>query len=147
MRRCNKREVYPDGMQFLLSRSRPLAYFALFWVAWSNAAISGRLEASSALKKTVLVLYGDRLSIPAMKTTDQGLIAGLSRRQPEDLEIFSESLDLAHFPAAQYGDDPFRYLSTRYATRKPDIVIAVASSALYFAPAHRNEFFLVAPTV
>jgi PAS domain S-box-containing protein len=134
-------------MQFLLSRSRPLAYFALFWVAWCNAAISGRLEASSTLKKTVLVLYGDRLSIPAMKTTEQGLMAGLSRRQPEDLEIFSEYLDLARFPAAQYGDDLVRYLHTRYAARKPDVVIAVASSALELAVTHRDELFPSVPIV
>lgn len=57
---------------------------------------------SSAVKKTVLVLHGDRLSIPAVKTTEQGLMAGLSRGQPEE--------DLSRFPAAQYGDDLVRYL-------------------------------------
>jgi PAS domain S-box-containing protein len=146
MRRSNKREVYPGGMPFSLSESRPLAYFALFWVAWC-AADCGRLEAISALKKTVLVLYGDRLSIPAMKSTEQGLMAGLSRGQPEDLEIFSEYLDLAGFPAAQYGDDLVRYLRTRYAARKPDVVIAVGSSSLELALAHRDELFPGVPIV
>ena len=60
-------------------------------------------------------------------------MAGLSRGPPEDLEIFSEYLDLTRFPAAQYGDDLVRYLSARYATRKPDVVIAVGSSALELA--------------
>jgi lysophospholipase L1-like esterase len=54
------------------------------------------------VRKTVLVLHGDRLSIPAVKTTEQGLMAGLSRGQPEE--------DLSRFPAAQYGDDLVRYL-------------------------------------
>src|SRR5260221_4838825 len=141
MRRCSKREVYPGGLGCRLSRSRLLEYFALFWVAWCNAEVGGRLEAVSALKKKVLVLYGDRLSIPAMKSTEQGLMAGLSRGQAEDLEIFSEYLDLGRFPAAQYEGDLVRYLRTRYAARKPDVVIAVGGSALELAVAHKDEFF------
>jgi len=62
-------------MRFVLSRSRPLVYVTLFWVAWC-AAVCGRLEAISTQKKAVLILYGDRLSIPAMKSTQQGLMAG-----------------------------------------------------------------------
>ena len=146
MRRCNKVGVYAGGMPFVLSRARPLAYFALFWVAWC-AAFCGRLDAISTQKKAVLVLYGDRLSIPAMNATEQGLMAGLSRGRLEDLEIFSEYLDLARFPAAQYGDDLVRYLRTKYAARKPDVVIVVGSSALELAVAHRDELFPSAPIV
>ena len=104
MRRCNKVEVYAGGMPFVQSRARPLAYVTLFWIAWCAVAC-GRLEAVSTQQKTVLVLYGDRLSIPALKSTEQGLMAALSRRQPEAVDIFSEYLDLVRFPAAQYGDD------------------------------------------
>src|SRR5258708_24683548 len=134
-------------MPILLNQIRLLAFSAVFWVVWFNAAVGRPLEALSAVKRTVLVLYGDRLSIPAMKTTEQGLMAGLSRRQPEDLEIFSEYLDLTRFPAAQYGDDLVRYLRARYAARKPDVVIAVASSALELAAAHRDELFPGVPIV
>jgi hypothetical protein len=55
-------------------------------------------------------------------------MAGLSRDRPEELEIFSEYLDLTRFPAAQYGDDLERYLHAKYAARKPDVVIAVGKS-------------------
>ena len=146
MRRCNKVEVYAGGMPFVLSRARRLAYVTLFWISWC-AAFCGRLEAISTQKKAILVLYGDRLSIPALKATEQGLMAGLSRGPPEDLEIFSEYLDLARFPAAQYGGDLVRYLRARYANRKPDVVIAVGSSALELAVAHRDELFPGVPIV
>src|SRR5258707_14321859 len=76
-----------------------------------------------------------------MKSTEQGLMAGLSRGQAEDLEIFSEYLDLGRFPAAQYEGDLVRYLRTRYAARKPDVVIAVGRSALELAVPHRDELF------
>jgi hypothetical protein len=46
----------------------------------------------------VLVLYNERLSIPATRTTEQGLMTALLRGQPEGLEIFSEYLDLVRFP-------------------------------------------------
>jgi PAS domain S-box-containing protein len=133
-------------MSFLLSRFRPLPYFALFWVAWCNATV-GRPETIGGQSKNALVLYGDRLSMPAIKTTEQGLMAGLSRGPPEDLEIFSEYLDLARFPAAQYGDDLVRYLRTRYAARKPDVVIVVGSSALDLALVHRDGLFPGVPIV
>jgi two-component system, LuxR family, sensor kinase FixL len=146
MRQCNKRVLYPGRLLFLLNRSRPLAYVTLFWVAW-YAAACGRLEAISTQKKTVFILYGDRLAIPAIKSTGQGLMAGLSRGRLEDLEISSEYLDLTRLPAARYEDDIVHDLRIRYAGRKPDVVIAVGSSALQFAVAHRDELFRGAPIV
>ena len=95
----------------------------------------------------VLVLYDNRLSIPAVKMTDQGLMASLSRGQPEKVEIFSEYLDLSRFPAAQYGDDIVRYLRAKYTARKPDVVIGAGSSALELALAHRDELFAGVPIV
>jgi hypothetical protein len=64
----------------------------------------------------VLVLYGERLSIPAMRLTEQGLSAGLARAHPWDLEIFSEYLDLTRLPMTQYGDELLSHLRTRYGT-------------------------------
>jgi hypothetical protein len=100
MRRCNTRTLYSGRLLFLLRRSRPVAYLTLFWLLW-YAAVCGRLEAINTQKKAVLILYGDRLSIPAVKSTEQGLMAGLSRGRLEDLEIFSEYLDLTPLPGAR----------------------------------------------
>ena len=80
-----KREGYTCDLLILLNRMRRLAFFAVFCVAWFNAAVGRPVEALGAVKKTVLVLHGDRLSIPVVKTTEQGLMAGLSRGQPTQL--------------------------------------------------------------
>jgi hypothetical protein len=101
-----------------LNQIRLLAFIARFCVAWFNAAVGMPVEALSSVKKTVLLLCGDRLSIPAGKTTEQVLMAGLSRGQPEDLGIFSDYLDLARLPAAQHGHDLVRHLRAMYAARK-----------------------------
>src|SRR5258708_19429189 len=127
MRRCNKRALYPARLLFLLSRPRWFAYVTLFWLAWC-AVFCGRLEAISTHKKTVLILYGDRLSIPAMKSTEQGLTAGLSRGRLEDLELLSEYLDLTRFPSLRYDQALVRYLRSRYSRPKPALVIPSATS-------------------
>jgi hypothetical protein len=108
----------PAQMSILLSRSRPLAYVAVFWLGWFIAPVGAPAEALGAPKKTVLVLYGERLSIPAMRLTEAGLSAGLSSGHGWDLEVFSEYLDLARFPTAQYGDDLVRHLRAKYAVAK-----------------------------
>ena len=105
-----KREGHTCEIPIMLNRIRRLAFFALFCIGWFNVAVGRPVEALSGVKKTVLVLHGDRPSIPAVNTTEQGLMAGLARGKPEELEIFSEHLDLSRFPAAQYGDDLVRYL-------------------------------------
>jgi PAS domain S-box-containing protein len=134
-------------MVILPNRIQRLAFFAVFCLAWFNITVGRPIETLSGLKKIVLVLYSNPLSIPAIRTTEQGLMAGLSRGQTEEVEIFSEYLDLSRFPAAQYGDDLVRYLRLRYAARKPDVVIAVGSSALELALAHRDELFADIPIV
>jgi hypothetical protein len=141
-----KREGYTCDMLILSNRIQRLTFFAVFSVGWFNVALSRADEALSGVKKAVLVLHGDRLSIPAVKATDQGLMAALSRGQSQDVEIFSEYLDLSRFPMAKYGDDIVRYLRTRYGARKPDVVIAVGF-ALELALAHRDELFAGVPIV
>src|SRR5271165_5490751 len=142
------RKMDACGMLILLARLRPLAFFALlFWFSRFNAAFGGPLEAPSTSKKTVLVLYGERLSIPAMRLTEEGLSAALSGAPAGNLEIFSEYLDFTRFPAARDGDEVVRYLRSRYGTRRPDVLIALVNTALQFVLEHRDELFPGVPIV
>jgi hypothetical protein len=67
-------------MPIPVNKIRWLSLFGVFCVAWFNLVVVQPLEAISSLKKTVLILHGDRLSIPLAKTTKQGLmiLAGTS---------------------------------------------------------------------
>ena len=66
-------------MLILLDRLRPLACYALlFWFSRFNLAFGGPLEGPGTPKKTVLVLYGERLSTPGARLTEEGLSAALS---------------------------------------------------------------------
>jgi signal transduction histidine kinase len=134
-------------MTILLNRIQLLGFFVLLWGAWFHAAVGGPVEAFSAPKKTVLVLYGDPLSIPANRMIEQGLTAALLSAHAWALEVFSEYLDLARFPAARYGDDIVRYSRARYGTRKPDVLITVTNTALQFVLDRRDELFPGVPIV
>jgi PAS domain S-box-containing protein len=134
-------------MLILPNRIRRATFFVLLCVAWFNAAVGGPVEALSAPKKTVLVLYGDPLSAPADRMTEQGLTVALSSAHGRNLEVFSEYLDLMRFPAAQYGDDIVRYLRARYGTRKPDVLIMLVNTTQQFVLAHRDELFPGVPIV
>jgi PAS domain S-box-containing protein len=134
-------------MPILLNRIQRLVFlFAVFCLAWFNA--SGPVQALSAPKKTVLVLYGEeQLFIPANRVSEQGLMAALSNAHAWDLEVFSEYLDLTRFPAAQYGDDLVRYLRAKYGTRKPDVLIVLPNTTLQLVLDHRDELFPGVPIV
>jgi PAS domain S-box-containing protein len=134
-------------MPILLNRIRRLAFFAMFCVAWFNVGVIRPSEPLRTQKKTVLVLYGDPLSAPADRMTEQGLTAALSGAHAWDLEVFSEYLDLERFPEAQYGGDIVRYLRARYGTRKPDVLIALVNTTLQFVLDHRDELFPGVPIV
>ena len=132
--------ILPHGIQ-------RFAFFAVFCVAWFNVGVIRPSKALGVQKKTVLVLYGDPLSAPADRMTEQGLTAAMSSAHGWDLEVFSEYLDLMRFPAVQYGDDITRYLRARYGTRKPDVLIALSNTTLQFVLDHRDELFPGVPIV
>ena len=112
----------------------------------STLPLAGRSK-PSARQKTVLVLYGDPLSTPADRMTEQGLTAALSSAREWDLEVFSECLDLMRFPTVRYGNDIARYLHARCGTRKPDVLIVLANTTLQFVLDHREELFPGVPIV
>ena len=134
-------------MRIVLDGIERLAYFAVSCLAWFNVGVIRPVEALSVPQKKVLVLYGDPLSAPADRMTEQGLTAALSGAHGWDLEVFSEYLDLERFPEAQYDGDIVRYLRARYGTRKPDVLIALVNTTLQFVLDHRDELFPGVPIV
>jgi PAS domain S-box-containing protein len=142
-----KREGYTCEMLILPNQIQRLALFAVFYVAWFNVGVIRPSEALGVQKKKVLVLYGDPLSTPADRMTEQGLTVALSSAHGWNLEVFSEYLDLMRFPAAQYGDDIVRFLRARHETRKPDVLITLANTTLQLVLDHRDDLFPGVPIV
>ena len=96
--------------------------------------------AAAAVKKTVLVLSGERNELPATAALEAGLRKGLEN-QAGTVEFFVEHLDFGRFPAPQHERELARHLAYRYAGRKIDAVVPLFDSALEFALGHRAQLF------
>jgi two-component system sensor kinase FixL len=95
--------------------------------------------------KSVLVLYGERLELPAIGAVQRGLDVAL--RPDKKADTFSEFLDFARFPTQSQREELAGHLKSRYAGRKFDLVVTVAGSALNFALDYRQELFAGVPIV
>jgi two-component system, LuxR family, sensor kinase FixL len=96
-------------------------------------------------RKSVLVLYGERLELPAIIAVHDGLEAAL--RADKQIDMFSEFLDFARFPEAAQREELATHLRSRYSGRKFDLVVTVPGSALNFALDHRQDLFPGVPVV
>jgi two-component system sensor kinase FixL len=96
-------------------------------------------------RKSVLVLYGERLELPAIIAVHDGLEAAL--RADKQIDMFSEFLDFARFPEAAQREELANHFRSRYSGRKFDLVVTVPGSALNFALDHRQDLFPGVPIV
>ena len=99
-----------------------------------------------ATERSVLVLYSERGDLPAIEAVEDNIRQVLHASTSPRIELFSEYLDSARFPAEQYEKSFVRYLQERYTGRQIDLVVPVAGFALEFALGHR-ELFPGAPLV
>jgi two-component system, LuxR family, sensor kinase FixL len=108
---------------------------------------SGFAGVPPATKKSVLVLYSERGDLPAIEAVEENIRQVFHASTSPRIEVFSEYLDFARFPAEQYERSLVRYLQERYTGRQIDLIIPVAGFSLEFALGHREELFPGAPLV
>jgi PAS domain S-box-containing protein len=102
---------------------------------------------SPDLEKSVLVLYGERGDLPAIQAIEENMREVFHGSTVPHIELFPEYLDFTRFPAERFERCLVSYLQERYAGRRIDLVIPVASSALRFVLAHREGILADAPLV
>ena len=98
-------------------------------------------------KKNVLILYGERLDLPAIRAAEQSLRETFAASTTPRVEWFAEYFDFARFPTAEHEVNLTRYLRERYAGRKIDLIMPVSSLSLRFVLRHRDENFPGVPVV
>ncbi len=108
------------------------------------AAQTGRL---AELRKTVLVLYGERLDLPAILMVEQSLRETFAASNSPRVEWFEEYFDFARFSTPQDEASFARYLRERYAGRKIDLLMPVSNRALRFVLQRRTQLFPAVPVV
>ena len=112
---------------------------------WASAVLVGADE--SAAHKNVLVLYGERLDLPAIRQVEQTFQDQFGAVSAPAVDMFPEYFDFARFPAEQSDTILAPYLRDRYAGKKIDLVLTVTGLALDFALRHRDELFPGVPIV
>src|SRR5271157_2400859 len=132
-------------MPILVNRIRQVVFFAVFCVAWFDVAVGRPLEALSAPKKTVLVLYSDERLLPANIIMDEAIRAAFAVGTNNRVEFYSEFLDVSRFPGEEQRQRDF--FRDKYRERPPDLVIAVSGGALVFLAEHRPDLFSGVPIV
>lgn len=108
---------------------------------------SGWAQQAPAGSKQVLVLYGERLDLPAIRAAEQSLRETFAASTSPPVEWFAEYFDFARFPAAEQDANLTQYLRTRYAGRRIDLVMPVSSLSLRFILKHRGSLFPGVPVV
>ncbi|MCE0521872.1 MAG: ATP-binding protein [Methylacidiphilales bacterium] len=98
-------------------------------------------------RKNVLILYGERLDLPAVRILEQTFHDQFGAANSPAVDLFPEYFDFARFPVEQEDAILTPYLRYRYAGRKIDLVVPVTGLALNFALRHRDDLFPAAPIV
>lgn len=97
--------------------------------------------------RRVLVLYGERLDLPAIRDVELGIRESFAAAESPVVEWYAEHFDFARFPSEEHNANLARHLRARYAGRKLDLVLVVSGQTLTFALKYRTDCFPGVPLV
>jgi signal transduction histidine kinase len=95
----------------------------------------------------VLVLYSNGRLLPANIEIDHGLREAIQTSGDRPVIMYDEFLDIPRFGGEGHTRTLATYLREKYASRPPDVIVAVSDEALRFLLRNRTELFPQAPVV
>ena len=107
------------------------------------AAVNGEAQST----KNVLVVYPFQMLAPGQLEFRQGLQEALQTRNHRWVDFAVEYLDLAHSAESGYLDKLLGLLRSKYANRRPDIIIPYSDPSLRFLLKYQDELFPGVPVV
>jgi len=121
-----------------------LAVACSVWMAAVPHASLGQQPRSA---KQIVILYTHRTLTPINADWDRGIRSSLTAGFAEPLDIEIEYLNLVRHQDPDYLRGWIELLKTKYATKRPDLVIPVYVPALEFTLEHRETIFPKVPIV
>ncbi len=97
-------------------------------------------------KRVLMVSAGSR-SAPGFVLAEQSVLETLRRLGPDDIEFYSEALDIVRFPSESYRRLFRNYLSEKYAEYPPDLLILIYVGNLRVAEELFKKLFPGVPVV
>src|SRR5215217_1399355 len=112
-----------------------------------RAATTAQSDSLDPAPKRILVLYDeDKDDLPGLARTDRSLRQAFRAGLPK-VEIYSESMGLTRSRRPGYDSLLTDYYRSKYALRRPDLIIAVMEPALDFLLRHAGKLFPGVPIV
>lgn len=103
-------------------------------------------KAAAHERKHLLVVHAGRHDLPETRGFEQGLREGLGT-QVSPIDVLSEYLDSARFPADRHAEALSRYFADRYAGQRIDLVLTTSEIALDFVIRYRDRLFQGIPVI
>jgi hypothetical protein len=97
--------------------------------------------------RRVLILYTDRVDLPANIILDRSIRSALTAAGVGPIDFYAEHLDVSRFPGEDHAKLHSDFLQRRYADKKPDVVITISDSAVDFLVRHGAGLFPGTPIV
>jgi signal transduction histidine kinase len=121
----------------------------LFLLPLIAAAILGPVQAARAAdrQKQVLVVYSTRRNAQVVVVGDRELPGLLSTGVGQEVDYYSEHLDVSRFPDRDYQDTFSSFLATKYKGHRFDVIVAMQDVAIEFLEQARNSVFPGTPIV
>jgi signal transduction histidine kinase len=117
-------------------RLQQLLVLLLLAIGFSTA---GDAAAPGDRVPRVLFLYPYDERIPGTNLAGEAARARLLEATDGKIDLFSEFLDLSRFGEPAHVDRMARYLSEKYTSHRPDVVVALGEEAVRFIVANRSS--------
>jgi signal transduction histidine kinase len=117
------------------------------FAALALAVVAAPRDARAAAAQNVLVVYSHNRWLPAYAEIERGLRETLVSSPERPLEFFTESLDAPRFGGESFDRLLTTYLREKFASRPPEVIVAVSDEALSFLLRNRSTLFPGVPIV
>lgn len=115
------------------------------------SAVAGLLPSANsnlaAAQTRVLLLHPYDQTLPASIRAGDAVRAGLTKHYGDNLEIYSEYLELNRFSSEEHRRITANYLTEKFASKRISLAVALGPTALKFAMSHRQSFGSNTPIV
>jgi signal transduction histidine kinase len=111
----------------------------VFLLAFGLAsAVSPACAAESP--RRIFLLEGLTAAEESVQRTAQAFKQRLNERSPNEIDVYSEFLDLQRFSGPENENRLSRFLGAKFAQVKPDVVVPISLAAVDFMVRHRGDF-------
>jgi signal transduction histidine kinase len=94
--------------------------------------------------RRIYLLQGLTATQPAADLTVEAFKARLKEASSENIEVFTDFLDIGRFPGPEHEKRLIPFLGGKFAQAKPDLIISISRGATSFLVRHRAE---IAPDI